>query len=243
MDSLSISDPRRVTALPLRPAWLAEEAMNREADISKAIRYVMDTWNAWADCVEKVFQQMGGQTADLDLSDDTYVSFVHMFASHPARPALRPLEEMTEYEGWFLKTMPHRYLTRLHGLWSEYADKLEKTHVGMAAEMGRSNLLASAFETTSTRGQLHGILRSMLGPGRLFHGLADTRAHEVVANAEMSSQGRSVTPIELASEMENMSLHGAPATNMEGADRLVAGLENMRLEAEFFSLGIPLRQK
>lgn len=243
MDSLSISDPRRVTALPLRPSWLAEEAMNREAGISKAIRDVMDTWNAWTDCVEKVFQQMGDQTTDLDISEDKYVSFVHMLASHPARPTRRPLEDMTEHEGWFLRTMPHRYLTHLHGLWNDYADKLEKTYIGMAAEIGRSNLLASAFETTSTRGQLHGILRSMMGPGRLFHGLADTRVHEVVANAEMSSQGRSVTPTELASEMENMSLHGAPATNMEGADALVVRLENMTLEADFFSLGISLRQQ
>lgn len=231
MDSLSISDPRRVPALPLRPLWLAEEAMNREADVSKATRDVMDTWNAWVDCAEKVFQQMGEQTTDLDISEDEYISFVHMFASHPARPTQRALGDMTEHEFWFTRTMPHRYLTHLHSLWNAYADKLEKTYVSVAAEIGRCNLLASPFETTSTRGQLHGILRSILGPGRPLHGLADTRAHEVVAHAEMSLQRRSVTPTELASKIENMSLYETPARNMEGAEALVVGLKNMNLEA------------
>lgn len=235
MDSLSISDPRRVPALPLRPSWLAEEAMNREADVSKATRDVMDTWNAWADCVEKVFQQMGDQTADLDISEDEYVSFVHMFASHPARPIQRPPEGMTEHEDWFFRTMPHKYLTHLHALWNAYADKLEKTYVGMAAELGRCDLLASRLESMSTRGQLHGILHSMLGPERLFHGLADTRAHEVVANAEMSLEGRLVThPDQLLSGIENMSLDGAPAKHMEGTEELVLGLKKMQLEAESF---------
>lgn len=67
MGCLSISDPRKVPALPVRPSWLAEESMNREADISKAVQGIMTTWNAWTDCVEKVFQQMGNQTADLQV--------------------------------------------------------------------------------------------------------------------------------------------------------------------------------
>ncbi|CAD6574041.1 MAG: hypothetical protein ASARMPRED_006443 [Alectoria sarmentosa] len=234
MDSLSISDPRRVPALPQRPLWLVEEAMNREADVSKATRDVMDTWNAWADCVEKVFQQMGDQTADLDISEDEYISFIHMFASHPARPTRRPVEDITEHEDWFIRTMPLRYLTHLHGLWNAYADKLEKTYVGVAAELGRCNLLTSAFEITSTRVQLHSILRSMLGPGRPFHGLADTRAYEVVAVPEMSRQVPSVIHTDqLVSGIVNMSLYGAPANDIEGAEELVVGLENMKLKAEF----------
>lgn len=233
MYSLSISDPRRVPALPLRPSWLAEEAINCDANVSKATKEVMDTWNAWADCVEKVFQQMGSQTEELEVSEDKYIRFVHMFASHPARPTRRPLEDITEHENWFMRTMPHRYLTHLDGLWNTYADKLEKTYVGMAAELGRCELLASPFETTSTRGQLHGILGSMLGPGRLFHGLADTRAHEVVALAEMSLQRRSINHTDqLVSGIENMSLNGGPATHMSGAEELLAGLMNMNIKAD-----------
>lgn len=114
MDSLGISDPRRVPALPLRPSWLAEEAMNRKRNISEATKDVMDTWNAWADCVEKVFQQMGDQTAYLDVSEDEYISFVRLLASLPARPTRQPLEDITEHERWFMKTMPYRYLTH-HG--------------------------------------------------------------------------------------------------------------------------------
>lgn len=232
MDSLGISDPRRVLALPLRPLWLAEEATNNEANTCKVIKDVYDTWNAWANCAEKVFQQMGHQMEELEVSEDEYISFVHMLASHPARPTRRPLE-MTEHGDWFVRDMPHRYLTYIHGLWIEYADKLEKIYVGMAAEIGRCDLLASPLETTSTRGQLHGILRSMLGPGRLFHGLADVRAHEVVAGAEMSRQGRSVTQIDqLVSRIENIDLHGAPVTHMKSAEELLVKLENMNIEAD-----------
>ena len=206
--------------------------MNREGGIPKAIKDIMDAWSAWADCVEKVFQKMGDQTADLDISEDEYISFVQMFASHTARPTRRPLEDITQHEDWFMRTMPHGYLTHLHGLWNVYADKLEKTYVGMGAELARCNLLASPIEATSTRGQLHGILRSMLGPGRLFHGLADERAHEMVALAEMSLQGPSITRTDqLLSGIYNMSLHGAPATHMQGAEELVVPLENMNIEA------------
>ncbi|KAF6238944.1 hypothetical protein HO173_002816 [Letharia columbiana] len=233
MDCLSISDPRKVPALPVRPSWLAEESMDREADISKAVQGIMTTWNAWTDCVEKVFQHMGNQTADLQISEDEYINFVRMFASHPARPIRRPLEDITEHEYWFIRTMPHRYLTYLHGLWNAYADRLEKTYIGMAAELGRCNLLASPFETASPRGQLHGILRSMLGPGRLFHGLADTRTHEVAAVGEMSLQGRSFTHSDqLVSGLETTGLHGAPVTYMKGAEELVVGLKNMNIEAD-----------
>ena len=233
MDSLSNSDPRRVPALPLRPSWLTEEAMNRSGIVSDAIKDVMDTWNAWADCVEKVFQHMGNQTGDLEVSEDEYISFIHKFSSHPPRPTQRPLEETTEHEEWFIRTMPHRYLSHLHDLWNAYADKLEKTYVGMAAELGRCDLLASPFETTSTRGQLHKIFCSILGPGRLFHRLADTRAHEGVAMAEMGVRERSIThPDQLVSRIENMSLRGALATHMEGTEGVVVGLQNLHIEAD-----------
>lgn len=233
MDSLSISDPRRMPALPVRPSWLAEEVINRKATVSDAIKNVMDTWNAWADCVEKVFQQMGDQAEDLEVSEDEYISFIHRFASHPARPTRRPLEDITEHEEWFIRTMPHRYLTHLHDLWNAYANKLEETYVSIAAELERCNLQFSPFENASTRGQLHGILCSMLGPGRLFHGLADTRAHEVIAISEMGLQRRSIThPDQLVSRIENMSLHGTPATYMEGTKEVVIGLKNLNIKAD-----------
>ncbi|CAF9935019.1 hypothetical protein IMSHALPRED_010075 [Imshaugia aleurites] len=227
MESLSISDPRRVPAFPLRPVWLAEETTNREANISKATKDVMDTWNAWADCIMRIFQQMVDQAEDLEVSEDEYIRFVQMFDSHPARPTLRPLENMTEHENWSIKTMPHRYLMYLHSLWNAYADKLEKTYVSIAAELGCCNLLASPFEITSTRGRLHGILRSMLGPGRLYH------AHEVVAVADMSLQRSSMTCTEqLVPGIENMSIHGEWGPNMEGAEKLVVGLENLNISAD-----------
>lgn len=231
MESLSFSDPRRVPALPLRPSWLAAEAINRAANISESIRGVMDTWNAWADCAEKVFQQMGDQIEELEVADDEYISFIRMFASHAARPTQRPLENTTEHEAWFTRTMPHRYLTHLDGLWTAYADKLEETHVSMTVELGRCNLLTSRSETTSMRGHLHGILRSMLGPERLFQGITDTRAQQVVATAEMNYQGPSVTHTDqLVSGIEHMSLHHAPATSMGGAQGLVIRLKNMSME-------------
>ena len=203
MDSLSISDPRRVPALPLRPSWLAEKVIDCKATLPDAINEVMDTWNAWADCVENVFRHMSDQTEELEISEDEYISFIHRFASHPARPTLRPLEEMTEHEERFIRTLRHRYLAHLHTLWIAYADKLDKTYNGMAAELGRCELLASPFEITSTRGQLHSICRSMLGPGRAFQGLADTRAHEVVAMAETGVRGRSIIhPDQLVSGIE-----------------------------------------
>ena len=243
MDSLSISDPRRVPALPLRPSWLVEEAMNRKGSISGAIKDIMDTWNAWANCVEKVFQQMGDQTADLDISEDEYISFVRMLASHPARPTRQPLEDITEHEVYFMKTMPYRYLTHLHGLWVNYADKLEETYVGMAAELGRCNLLASPFETSSTRRQLHGILCSMLGPGRPFHRLADTHAQEVTALAEMSLQGPSFIRIdELLSGIANLSIHES-TTQMRMAEELSVRLERMNIDANMSSVDSDLKRE
>ena len=206
--------------------------MNCKANLPDAINEIMDTWNAWADCVEKVFQHMGDQTVDLEVSDDEYINFIHRFASHPARPSRRPLEDMTEHEKKFIRTLPQRYLAHLHALWIAYADKLEKTYNGMAAELGRCNLIASPFETTSTRGQLHSIFRSMLGPGRAFHGLVDTRAHESVAMAEMDARSRSIThPDQLVSRIENLSLRGAPA-HMEGTEEVVVGLQSLNIEAD-----------
>ncbi|KAM0793934.1 hypothetical protein BDR22DRAFT_54898 [Usnea florida] len=237
MDSLSISDPRRVPALPLRPSWLAEEAMNRKRTISEATKDVMDTWNAWADCVEKVFQQMGDQTADLDIAEDEYISFVRMLASHPARPTRQPLEDITEHEVYFMKTMPYRYLTHLHGLWVNYADKVEKTYVSMAAELGRCNLLASPFEPSSTQRQLQGILRSMLGPGRPFHRLADTHFQEVTAFAEMSPQGPSfVRTDEVLNGIANLSIHEESTTQMRMAEELSVRLESMKIDANMSSV-------
>ena len=195
-----------------------------EANVPKAIKEVYDTWNAWADCVEKLFQQVGDQMEDLEISEDEYITFVHMLASHPARPARRPLEDLTEHEDWFKRTMPLRYLTYLDGLWNKYADELEKTYVGIAVELGRCDLLTSPFETTSTRGQLHGILRSMLGPGRPFRGLAGARAREVVA-------GSATHVDQLVSRIERMDLHGAPATNMGITEEVMVKLEKMSIEA------------
>ena len=206
--------------------------MNREANIFGSTKDLMDTWNAWADCIEKVFQQMGDQTRDLEVSDEKYISFVRMFAAHPARPTRWPLENITEYEDWFIKTMPGKYLAHLHTLWSAYADKLEETYVSMAAEVGRCSLLASPFETTSTRGRLHGILRSMLGLERLFDGLTHTRAHEAITVAETSLQDGSTAHVDqMASGLERMSLCGAPTMHMEVAEGLVVGLKKMSIEA------------
>ena len=219
--------------------------MNRKGSISGAIKDIMDTWNAWANCVEKVFQQMGDQTADLDISEDEYISFVRMLASHPARPTRQPLEDITEHEVYFMKTMPYRYLTHLHGLWVNYADKLEQTYVGMAAELGRCNLLASPFETSSTRRQLHGILCSMLGPGRLFHRLADTHAQEVTGLAEMSLQGPSFIRIdELVSGITNLSIHEASSnTQMRMAEELSVRLERMNIDANMSSVDSDLKRE
>ena len=237
MDSLSISDPRRVPALPMRPSWLAEEAMNRKESISEATKDVMDTWNAWADCVDKVFQQMGDQTADLDISEDEYISFVRMLASHPARPTRQPLVDITEHERYFMRAMPYRYLTHLHGLWVSYADKLEKTYVTMAAELGRCSLLSSPFEPSSTKRQLHDILRSMLGPVRPFHRLADTHAQEVTALAEMSLQRPSIIRTdELLSGIANLSIHEVSTTQMRMAEELSVRLESMKIDANISSI-------
>ena len=229
MDSLSFSDPRRVPALPLRPSRLAEEGMNRGANIFDSAQSLTSAWNAWTDCVEKVFQQMGDQLEDLEVSDDGYISFVRLFASHPARPTLQPLREITEHEDDLMRTMPHRYLAHLQDLWTAYADRLENTYVSMTAELGRCNLLASPFEITSTRGQLHGILRSMLGPGRLFQGVVDTRAHEAMAVGETSRQGPSHVD-EIVFGIEHMNLGGPRAIHVEIGDGLVVLLKKMSIE-------------
>lgn len=227
MDSLSISDPRRVPTLPLRPSGLVGDGINHGTYHSKSTKDIADTWNAWADCVEKVFQQMGNQTEELEVSEDQYISFIHMFASHPARPTLRPLEITTGSEDWVIRTMSYNYINNLRCLWTTYADKLEGTYVSIAAELGRCNLLSCPFESTSTRGCLHGILRSMMGPGRLFQSLADTPAV-----AEMSLQGPWISQTDqLASRIENMSLCGELPSHIEGAEGLTIRLRNMNIEA------------
>ena len=230
MESLSFSDPRRVPALPLRPLRLAEEGMSRGENLFDSAKTLMDTWNAWTDCVEKVFQQMGDQLEDLEVSDDGYISFVRLFASHPPRPTPQPLRKITEHED-DLRTMPHRYLAHLQDLWTAYADRLEKTYVSMTAELGRCNLLASHFEMASTRGHLHSILRSMLGPGRLFQGVVNTRAHEAMAVGETSRQGNWTVHVdEIVSGIEDMNLCGPPAIHVEIGDGLVVSLKKMSIE-------------
>ena len=228
MDSLGFSDPRRLPALPPRPSRLADEAMNRGATVFDSASSLVDAWNAWADCAEKVFQQMGNQLADLEVSDAEYISFVSMFASHPARPTRQSLKKITEHEDHVMRTMPHKYLAHLHSLWTAYADSLEKTYVSTTAQLGRCNLLASPFETTSTRGQLHGILRSMLGPERPFQGLVDTQVHEA------SVQGPSAAHMDqMVSEIERLNLCDAPAMHIEVVDGLVVLLKNVSLGAGF----------
>ena len=231
MDSLSFSDPRRVPALPLRPSRLAEEAINCGANLLESARTLTDTWNAWTDCVEKVFQQMCDQLEDLEVSDDGYISFVRLFASHPARPTLQPLREITDHEDDLMRSIPHRYLAHVQDLWSAYADRLEKTYVSMTAELGRCNLLASPFEMASTRGQLHCILRSLLGPGRSFQGVVDTRAHEAMAVGKTSLEGSSIVQVDdIVSGIEHMRLCGPPAIHVEIGDGLVVLLKKMSIE-------------
>ena len=232
MESLSFADPRRVPALPLRPSWPAEEATNRRTNALYSAKFLMDTWNLWADCVEKVFQQMGDQTEALEVSDDQYIGLVRMFASHSARPTPRQLEKITEHEEDSMKSMPDRYLAQLHHLWTVYADTLEKTYISMAAELGRCNLLAAPFETMSTRGQLHGILRSMMGPGRMFQGLVDRRAPEAMTVAETRLQGPSISHIDqMVSGIEDLNLCGAPAMQGGVVDGLVMLLKKISIEA------------
>ena len=219
MDSLNFSDPRRVPALPLRPSRLAEEAMNRGAVLFDSAHTLTDTWNAWTDCIEKVFQQMGDQLEDLEVSDDGYITFIRLFASHPARPTVQPLREIMDHEGNLVRTIPHRYLADVQD-------------VSMTAELGRCNVLASPFEMTSTRRQLHGILRSMLGPGRLFQGVVDTRAHEAMATGETNRQGASVVHVdEMISGIEHMNLCDPPPTiHVESGEGLVVLLKKMSIE-------------
>ena len=231
MDSLSFSDPRRVPALPLRPSRLAQEWMSRGVNSFDSAKTLADTWNAWTDCVEKVFQQMCDQLEQLEVSDDGYIGFVRLFASHPARPTLQPLRDMMDHGDDLMRTMPHRYLAHVHDLWTAYADRLEKTYVSMAAELGRCNLLGSAFEIASTRGQLHGILRSMLGPGRLFQGWVDTRVHEAMAVEKTSRQGPSIVHMdEVVLGIEQMKLCGEQAVHVEIGDGLVLLLKKLSIE-------------
>ena len=204
--------------------------MNRGANFFDSAKTLTDTWNAWTDCVEKVFQQMGDQLEDLEVSDDEYISFVRLFASHPARPTPQPPRQITEHEDDSMRTTPHRYLAHLQDLWTAYADRLEKTYISMTAELGRCNLLTSPFEIASTRGQLHGILRSMLGPGRLFQGVIDTRAHEAMTVGETSRQGPSIVHVdEMVSGIEHMNLGGPPAIHVEISDGLVVLLKKMSI--------------
>ena len=225
MDSLSFSDPRRVPALPLRPSRLAEQGMSRGVNFFDSAKTLADTWNAWTDCVQKVFQQMCDQLEHLEVSDDDYIGFVRLFASHSARPTLQPLRDD------LMSTMPHRYLTHVHDLWTAYADRLEKTYDSMTAELGRCDLLSSAFEIASTRGQLHGILRSMLGPGRLFQGVVDTRRHEAMAVEKTSRQRPSIVHMdEVVLGIEQMKLCGEQAIHVEIGDGLVLLLKKLSME-------------
>lgn len=205
--------------------------MNRGVNFFDSARTLTDAWNAWTDCVEKIFQQVCDQLEHLEVSDDGYISFVRLFASHPARPTLQPLREIMDHGDDLMRTMPHRYLAHVQDLWTAYADRLEKTYVSMTAELGRCNLLGSAFEIASTRGQLHGILRSMLGPGRLFQGVVDTHVHEAMAVGKTSPQGASIVHMdEVVLGIEQMKLCGPPATYVEIGDGLVVLLKKMSIE-------------
>lgn len=187
--------PYKAPILPKRPEWSADELLKTPSNSRKAVTEAfVHTWNQWANEVDNIFRQMSEQADELGATEEDLIKFIQMFSNHPARPTLDGMKYF-QVEGTPLtKEFVHNIPAKFHVRWNDFADKVERTYTDMAKDLGEcrswlSSKSASGAEfgisslslTTgpSTRVQLQSILRSMLGPERVFQAVIPVEENEL----------------------------------------------------------------
>lgn len=169
-------DSRKSPTFPARPEYdvierwmLANEFSPRTG---KPLGEYLRTWQTWVDEVNNVIRRIADQTESLDVSDDRYIGFIHMFATHPPRPGFPSLVDSEDENGPLVTSTRCDGMTTLHDRRNEFADNMEETYKGMAGglehcklrfdsegDFGMSDLSLSTGK--STRSHLHAILGCM----------------------------------------------------------------------------------
>ena len=195
--------PYKAPSLPQRPQWSADEALKDPHNSRKAaLEGFVQTWNQWASEVDNIFRQMSEQADELGATEEALIKFIQMFSNHPARPTLHGIQCFQKEGIPLTKEFVHNILAKFHVRWNDFADKVERTYTEMAKDLGEcrswlSNKSANGTDfgisnlslTTgpSTRTQLQSILRSMLGPERVFQAVIPVEESEL--NRKMDQMG------------------------------------------------------
>lgn len=187
--------PYKAPSLPQRPQWSADEALKAPHNSRKAaLEGLVHTWNQWANEVDNIFRQMSEQADELGATEEDLIKFIQMFSNHPARPTLHGMKYFQKEGTPLTKEFVHNILAKFHVRWNDFADKVERAYTEMAkdlgecrswlscksasgADFGMSNLSLST--EPSTRTQIQSILRSMLGPERVFQAVIPVEENEL----------------------------------------------------------------
>lgn len=187
--------PYKAPTLPGRPGWSADEILKAPAKSRKAVlEEFLRSWNQWANKVDNIFRQMSEQADELGATEDDLIKFIQMFSNHPPRPTLHGIEYYQKEERPLTKEFVENILGKFHVRWNGFADKVERTYTGMANELGECRSWLSSKSASgadfgisnlslstgpSTRTQLQSILRSMLGPERVFQAVIPVEEHQL----------------------------------------------------------------
>ena len=187
--------PYKAPILPKRPKFSADELLKAPCNSRKAVleRFV-HTWHQWANEVDNNFRLMSEQVDELGATDEDLIKFIQMFSNHPPRPTLHGMKYFQMEPQPLTKEFVHNILAKFLVRWTDFADQAERTYTGMAKDLGecRSWLSGKSASGTdfgisnlslttgpSTRVQLQSILRSMLGPERVFQAVVPIEENEL----------------------------------------------------------------
>lgn len=176
--------PYKAPILPKRPEWSADEILKPPSNSRKAVlEEFLHAWTQWANEVDNIFRQMSEQADELRATEEDLIKFIQMVSNHPARPTLHGIKYFQKGEYPLTKEFVHNILAKFHVRWNDFADKVERTYTDMAKDLGECRSWLSSKSDSgadfgisnlslttgpSTRVQLQSILRSMLGPERVF---------------------------------------------------------------------------
>ena len=120
---------------PKRPEWNTEEvSMNALPQSWTVLADFVKIWTQLANSVDEIFRYMHGQIERLGFSEDDYAIIIWMFGNHPIRPTLHGIEHYQEEQIPLIKEFVQNVLAKFDSRWTEFADRLEITHTGIANE-------------------------------------------------------------------------------------------------------------
>lgn len=187
--------PYKAPILPKRPGWSADELLKAPCNSRKAVlEGFVRTWHQWANEVDNNFRLMSEQADELGATEEDLIKFIQIFSNHPPRPILHGMKYFQIEPQPLTKEFVHNILAKFHVRWNDFADKVEGTYKEMAKDLGECRSWLSGKSANgpdfgisklslttgpSTRVQLQSILRSMLGPERVFQAVIPVEENEL----------------------------------------------------------------